>query len=286
MPRTLSVLLDEGTSRLHSAGIENPRLAAELFLRSILKLRRLDIHIDPARIVADDDCATFAEMVELKIKREPLQYIIGETEWFALTIRCDGRALIPRPETEVVVERALELIRSTPTPRVADIGTGTGCIAIAIAVSRKDAIVYASDLSSGALQLAEENIVLHKLGDRIKLRQGDLLSPLFIEEPMDLIIANLPYVREAEWPGLMREVRDHEPLSALVSGADGLDAIRQLIDEAPDLLTLGGFLVIEYGIDHDAEIRNIIQRENGLKVRETIIDYNQRQRGMVIEKIS
>lgn len=285
MARKLSELLDEGAARLHNAGIENSRLAAELFLRAILKLRRVDIHIDPKREVGDEECASYWEMINLKLKREPLQYIIGETEWYGLTIKCDGRALIPRPETEIVVERALELIRSTPNPRVADVGTGTGCIAIAIAEHRKDAVVYATDLSSGALQLAEENITLYKLSERIELRQGYLLSPLFIESPLDLIVANLPYVRESEWTGLMSEVRDYEPESALVAGVDGLDAIRQLVVEAPDLMTQGGFLVIEYGIDHDAAIRLLIDEGSGLRVRETIIDYNQRQRGMVIEKV-
>ncbi len=285
MSRTLSELLDEGATRLQDAGIENARLAAELFLRSILNLRRVDIHIDPKREVGDEDCAAFAEMIERKLRHAPLQYIIGETEWFGLTIRCDARALIPRPETEIVVERALELIRSTPKPRVADIGTGTGCIAVAIAANRRDAVVFATDLSSGALQLAEENIALHDLRSRIEIRQGDLLSPLMIEPAFDLIIANLPYVRESEWPDLMSEVRDHEPRRALVSGVDGLDAIRQLIAEAPDLLKMSGYLVMEYGIDHDEAIRRIVDEGKGLKVRETIIDYNQRPRGIVIEKV-
>ncbi len=285
MSRTLSELLDEGAERLHSAGIENSRLAAELFLRAILNLRRIDIHIEPDRTVEDDDCAALAEMIERKLRHEPLQYIIGETEWFGLTIRCDARALIPRPETEIVVERALELIKSTPNPRVADVGTGTGCIAIAIAQSRRDAVVFATDLSSGALQLAEENIRLHNLSERIELRQGDLLSPLMIEPAFDLIIANLPYVRESEWPELMSEVRDHEPHGALVAGEDGLEAIRQLIVEAPDLLKTSGYLVVEYGIDHDEAIRRIVDEGKGLKVRETIIDYNQRPRGMAIEKV-
>ncbi len=284
MSRKLCELLDEGATRLHDAGIENPRLAAELFLRAILNLRRIDLHIEPDRTVADDDYVAFAEMIERKLRHEPLQYIIGETEWFGLTIKCDARALIPRPETEIVVERSLELIKSTPHPRVADIGTGTGCIAIAIALSRRDAAVFATDLSSGALQLAEENIELHRMSARIELRQGDLLSPLMIEPAFDLIIANLPYVRESEWPGLMTEVRDHEPHGALVAGEDGLEAIRQLIFDAPDLLKPGGILVIEYGIDHDAAIRDLVEKGTGLKVQETIIDYNQRQRGMVIAK--
>ncbi len=285
MARRLNELLEEGATRLHAAGIENPRLAAELFLRAILNLRRIDIHINPEREVADDDRDAFAEMIERKLQHEPLQYIIGETEWFGLTIRCDARALIPRPETEVVVERALELIRSKAQPRIADIGTGTGCIAIAIAQQRSDAVVFATDLSSGALQLAEENIALHNLSTRITLRQGDLVSPLIIEPAFDLIIANLPYVRESEWPGLMSEVRDHEPHDALVSGEDGLDAIRQLIADIPDLLVQGGYLVIEYGIDHDNAIRNIVAEGTGLRVNETIVDYNQRQRGMIMEKI-
>ena len=270
---------------MQAGGIDNPRFASELFLCAILNLARVDIHLDPQREVSDDDVQTFDEMIERRLGHEPLQYIIGETEWFGLTIKCDPRALIPRPETEVIVERAFALISSIPEPRVTDIGTGTGCIAIATALHRTDAAVYATDLSGGALQLAEENIKRHNLSKRIELRHGDLMSPLHIEPPFDLIIANLPYVRESEWSDLMSEVRDFEPHSALVSGKDGLEAIRQLLADVGDHLTEHGCLVIEYGVDHDAAIREIVSRGNALKVVETICDYNQRQRGLIIRKL-
>lgn len=284
MPRTQKAILDEGAGRLRSARIENPVLAAELFLRAILKLRRIDLYLDPDREVSRADEQLFKDMVDRKLKREPLQYILGETEWFGLTIKCDSRALIPRPETEIIVERGLELIKLVAHPRVADIGTGTGCIAIAVASHRPDAVVVATDLSSGAMQVAEENLELHKLGARVSLRFGDLCSPLYLEEPFDLIISNPPYVRESELPTLMTEVRDHEPHSALVAGADGLEVIRRLIGDAPALLSPKGCLILEYGVEHDAAIREIASRLDSLEAGDTIIDYNQRQRGIILRK--
>jgi release factor glutamine methyltransferase len=281
MPRTIRELLDDGAARLDAGGIESPRQAAELFLRAILDLRRIDIHIDPARPVTHEAVQRFEVMINRKLLREPLQYIIGSTEWFGLEFKCDARALIPRPETELIVERALELIRAMPQPRVADVGTGTGCIAIAIAHHRPDASIVASDLSSGALQLAEENVAQHKLEKQIALRYGDLLTPFYLELPFDLIISNPPYVRESELSSLMSEVRDYEPHSALVAGDDGLEVIRQLIIESPDLLAAEGHLVLEFGIDHIVPICKLAEREGRLREIETIVDYNQRDRGIV-----
>ncbi len=284
MPRTIRELLDSGAAHLHTAGIENPRMAAELFLRAILNLRRIDIHIDPTREISEENEKTFGEMVARKTRREPLQYIIGVTEWFGLEFKCDARALIPRPETEIIAERALDLLRTTPRPRVADIGTGTGCIAIAIAHHRPDANVIATDLSSGALQLAEENVALHRLERQIALRYGDLLSPLYLEAPFDLIVSNPPYVRDSEFAALMPEVRDHEPHSALVGGSDGLELIRQLIIDASDHLAAEGYLLLEFGIDHISPICELVEKEGRLTIVDTIIDYNQRDRGIVLRR--
>ena len=284
MPRTLTELVDAEAARLDAAGIESPRLAVELFLRAILNMRAVDIVLNPSRLISDEEEKTLADMIERRLRHEPVQYIIGETEWFGLIFKCDARALIPRPETEIVVERSLELLKGVGHPRIIDVGTGTGCIAIALAFHRPDARVTAIDSSSGALQLAEDNVAMHQLQERIELRQGDLLSPVPANKPVDLVIANLPYVRESEFPELMPEVRDYEPRGALVAGGDGLESIRTLIAEAPELLAPGGHLVLEFGVDHDAAIRDLVAKTDGLEVVATIIDYNQRERGIIIRK--
>lgn len=284
MPRTLTELVDSEAARLDAAGIESPRLAVELFLRAILNMRAVDIVLNPSRLISDEEEKTLADMIERRLRHEPVQYIIGETEWFGLIFKCDARALIPRPETEIVVERSLELLKGVGHPRIIDVGTGTGCIAIALAFHRPDARVTAIDSSSGALQLAEDNVAMHQLQERIELRQGDLLSPVPANKPVDLVIANLPYVRESEFPELMPEVRDYEPRGALVAGGDGLESIRTLIAEAPELLAPGGHLVLEFGVDHDAAIRDLVANTDGLEVVATIIDYNQRERGIIIRK--
>lgn len=217
-------------------GIENPRLTAEMMLRHILGLRRVDVYLRGNDPVSDPDATLFKRMVSRKLSREPIQYILGETEWFGITIKCDRRALIPRPETEIVVERALDLLQSIDRPNVADIGTGTGCIAIALAIARPDATLVGTDVSPDALELAQENIRRHSLENRIGLVQGDLFTPLPQEGLFDLIISNPPYVRSSELPSLMPEVRDYEPYGALLAGEDGLAAIRHLIREAPPYL--------------------------------------------------
>ena len=283
MQRTLTELVDSEAARLDAAGIESPRLAVELFLRAILNMRAVDIVLNPSRLISDEEEKTLADMIERRLRHEPVQYIIGETEWFGLIFKCDARALIPRPETEIVVERSLELLKGVGHPRIIDVGTGTGCIAIALAFHRPDARVTAIDSSSGALQLAEDNVAMHQLQERIELRQGDLLSPVPANKPVDLVIANLPYVRESEFPELMPEVRDYEPRGALVAGGDGLESIRTLMAEAPELLVPGGHLVLEFGVDHNAAIRDLVAKTDGLDIVATIMDYNQRERGIIIK---
>lgn len=282
MPKTLRILLDEGAILLHSAGIENPRLAVELMMRKLLDIRRIDVYLDPDREIPTEIEAMYRDFVSRKLEREPLQYILGETEWFGLRIKCDSRALVPRPETETVVEKALEMIHEVESPRVIDIGTGTGCIAIAIALARKDADMAAVDLSPQALELAADNIAMHSLTGRIKLISGRTFEALDQGSSFDLIISNPPYIRESEYPNLMPEVRDYEPRLALVAGEDGLNEIRVLVEQAPDYLHPSGYLILEYGIDHDGPVRKLARDGRRLEVAETIIDYNQRERGMIL----
>lgn len=284
MTPTLKELLAEGQKQLRDAGIVNPQLAAEVMLRFLLNLRRIDIYLKESMAVPADVTNRFHQMIERKLQREPLQYIIGETEWFGLNIRCSPAALIPRPETEVVVERALELITDVPEPLVADIGTGTGCIAIAITHSRGDAHVVATDISSDAILLARENISPHGVDSRVSLRQGNFLEPLEQGAAFDLIITNPPYISEPDYVTLMPEVRDHEPQLALVAGLDGLDAIRHLVDEGHHHLKLGGLLVMEIGEEQAERIKQLVAKCGTYEYRETIIDYNDKDRGIVLAK--
>jgi len=284
MSPTLNEFLDEGCRQLRDAGIANPRLAAEVMLRFLLGLRRVDLYLKETMPVPPDAEREFHLMVDRKLRREPLQYIIGETEWFGFKIKCSPSALVPRPETEIVVERALELIADIAEPLVADIGTGSGNIATAIALSRTDAQVVATDISSDALSLASENVTCHGVEARVALRPGNLFEPLGPEAVFDLIISNPPYVLESEYSSLMPEVRDYEPQMALVAGEDGLAVIRPLISDAHLYLKSGGLLVFEIGERQAADARRLVADCGMYDLLETIIDYNDKCRGIVARK--
>ncbi|MFM8458630.1 MAG: peptide chain release factor N(5)-glutamine methyltransferase, partial [Chthoniobacterales bacterium] len=176
--------------------------------------------------------------------REPLQHILGTAEFHGRTFACDKRALIPRPETEQLVEIALEIVKGKASPQILDIGTGSGVIAITIALELTAAEVHAIDLSTDALALAATNAERHELTERLTFHQADLIPPG--ESKFDLIVANLPYIPADEIASLSPEVR-HDPLAALDGGPDGLDLIRRLIDAAPDRLAPGGALLLELG---------------------------------------
>jgi release factor glutamine methyltransferase len=280
----LKELIDEGCRQLKDVGIANPRLAAEVMMRFLLNLRRVNLYLKEAMLVPPDVEREFFLMIDRKLRREPLQYIIGETEWFGLKIKCCPSALVPRPETEIVVERALELIAGIDEPLVADIGTGTGCIAAAIALNRTDAQVVATDISSDALLLARENVTGHRVEARVALRLGDLFEPLGPDAVFDLIISNPPYVLESEYSSLMPEVRDYEPQIALVAGEDGLAVIRPLISDAHLHLKSGGLLVFEIGEKQAGDARRLVADCGMYDLLGTVIDYNDRPRGIIARK--
>ncbi len=281
---TISSLLNTATNRLGDAQIDSPRLTAELLLGFLLQLRRVDLSLRAQQELDAATVAAFDALLVRRLRHEPVQYILGETEWYGLRVKCDRRALIPRPETELIVERALELIKDIPSPRVTDIGTGTGCIAIAIATHRPDASVRGTDSSYEALTLARENAALHSLSGRVEFAHGSLFEP-YPEEQSDLVISNPPYVRSIEYPILMPEVRLYEPESALVAGDDGLETIRQLLFQSPSHLKAGGLLVIEFGLNHAQPIRRLVDEIGQFTVVEIIVDYNQHERGIVLQKL-
>jgi release factor glutamine methyltransferase len=231
---------------LSNEGVESPRLDAELLLAHILDVNRAVILAWPDRRLTPKELTSYRDLVSRRADREPLAYITGHREFFDLDFAVDPRVLIPRPETELLVEHTLRMVRDlTPPIRIADIGTGSGAIAVTLAVHLPRATVYALDGSAGALLVTAENARRHGVAERVHCLQGELLEPL--PGSVDLITANLPYVTTEEWQSLPPEIHDYEPRSALDGGSDGLSLIRCLLATAGTCLRPGGKVLLEIG---------------------------------------
>lgn len=238
---TLGDALAHATARLAEAGIESARLEAELLLaKACDDCARALLYAELDRELSDEQIAAFDANITRRESREPLAYVLGEWGFRRLTLKTDRRALIPRPETEVVVERALDHIRDVEEPNVLDVGTGTGAIALAIADEAPAARVTAVDVSPDALALARENLELTGVNGRVRLVEHDLTSGLG-DGDFDLVVSNPPYVERDELPTLQPEVRDWEPHLALVASG----ATESLAEAARDALRPGGWLVLE-----------------------------------------
>lgn len=260
---TLRAALAAARRRLADAGIEDAGLEAELLLRHALAfgdgpaavpsrahlLARLDDPLDAAA------AARFQDFLRRRLAHEPSAYIAGHREFYGLDFLVTPATLIPRPETETLVDAALELARDLCLAPllVADVGAGCGAVAIAIAHALPQATVIATDVSRAALAVAAANARRHDVQRRVQLLQADLLPPL--RRPYDVIVANLPYVKTADWRRLAPEVRDYEPRAALDGGRDGLQQIRRLLQRAPALVRAGGGLCLEFGEGQEAALR-------------------------------
>ena len=257
MPETVPLLeVLRGTERyLADRGVENPRLNAEHLLAHALGLKRMELYLQFDRPLTESERAPLRDLVKRRGAREPLQHVLGTAEFHGRTFVCDKRALVPRPETEQLVELALEMAKDKPAATILDIGTGSGVIALTIALELPSATLHATDVSPDALGLATENATRHALTDRIIFHQADLLPP--DNARFDLIIANLPYIPAEEIASLSPEVR-HDPASALDGGTDGLDLIRRLIETAPDRLAPGGALLLEIGLGQADAVNTLL----------------------------
>jgi release factor glutamine methyltransferase len=232
---------------LGGRGVPSPRLDADRMLAHVLGLQRLDLYLDLERPLIPSEVDAFRELVRRRGRREPLAYVLGSWSFRGLEIVVDRRVLVPRPETEWLVERALVRIAEVEAPRVLDVGTGSGAIAISIAVERPGSIVTATDVSQDALDVARQNAEVH--GAAIDLRQGNLLAPV-VGAQFDLVIANLPYVGEGE--AVDPEVSGFEPAVAIFAPDDGRALVARLIREVSVVLARGGVVALELGPDHAA----------------------------------
>jgi release factor glutamine methyltransferase len=229
---------------LAECGVDNPRLDAELLLADVLAVERSRLYVDLDRALDDAERAGFDERIRRRGGREALQRILGTQEFFSREFEVDASVLIPRPETEALVEAALARARGIDAPKILDVGTGSGAIAITLALELPKARVSATDVSPGAIEAARANA--RRLAATVEFRRGDLVAP-FTGERFDLIVLNPPYVPSGELAGLAPEVRDHEPRVALDGGVDGLEVYRVLAGSVGEALEEDGGIVVEIG---------------------------------------
>jgi release factor glutamine methyltransferase len=260
---TISETLKEASERLRSASVSNDVLDAQTLLAEALGEDRTYLIINFNRQLSEDILSKYRAMVERRASGEPLQYITGRQEFFGLDFEVTPDVLIPRPETELLVEETIRIVQQDriARPVIMDAGAGSGAIAVALAREMRDARVIASDVSEAALRVARRNAARHGLGDRINFVASDLLEAFAEENFADFILSNPPYVSEKEMPSLQREVRDWEPRLALTDSNDGLSFYRRLLKDAPSRLKPGGRLICEMGymqservsamVDHD-----------------------------------
>jgi release factor glutamine methyltransferase len=282
-PETVAAVTARAAAVLAGAGIPEPRLEADLLLACLLDVDRGSLVALRPDAVNAEVAARYTEWVERRCRREPLQHITGVQEFYGLSFQVDGRVLIPRPETEGLVEATVALDLPNRA-RVADLGVGSGCIAVALAVTRRDLELYALDRSEDALELARDNARRHEVEDRIEFRRGELEAPPEEWwERMDTVVSNPPYVRADEWARLEPEVRDHDPQGALVAGPTGLEAYQALIPSAFDLLRPEGYLVLELGFGQAEDVRDIALA-SGFRAHEIRPDMQQIPRVLVAER--
>lgn len=250
---TVGRLLEWTAGWLRGREADSPRLDAEVLLASVLGCQRIELYTRFDEVVADEPKAAFRELVKRRGHGEPVAYLTGTKEFFSLSFRVTRDVLVPRPETESLVVRSLDLCRGLAGARIVDVGTGSGAIAVVLARHLPNASITAIDISPQAVAIARENVVAHGVADRVRVLEGDLLSGLPEEETFDLIVSNPPYIREDEFAGLPRDVRDFEPRGALVAGPRGVEPLERLAGMAADRLVTGGWLLVEIGPQRASE---------------------------------
>jgi release factor glutamine methyltransferase len=269
---TVLEVIKRSTEYLESKGVDSPRLQIELLLAHVLKIPRLKLYLDFDRQLSEVDLDTLRAMVKRRGEREPLQYIIGTASFCGLEISVTPAVLIPRPETELLVEQAWKFLTSSAdqAATVLDFGTGSGCIAIAIAHKFPACEVHAIDASEEALRVARANA--ERVGAKVRFNRGVAINDLASPRTLDLVVSNPPYIPDAELETLQPEVRDYEPRLALGGGNEGLDFYRMIASQARARLTASGCVIVELGHGQEGAVRSIFEGE-GWFVGSVVADY-------------
>jgi release factor glutamine methyltransferase len=263
MGNTCLEILNQSVVKLKSAGIDRPRTNAELLLGAVLNKSKADLYLNKDRILASDEIEKFNQYIEEKISGKPVQYIIGTVEFFGLEFKVDERVLIPRPETETLVEVVIEQLTNKENPKIVDIGTGSGAIAISLAANLKNPFIFATDVSQDALQVAKENAIKNKVENKIEFLCANLFEPLKnknLEGKIDCVVSNPPYVSREELETLPKEIKEYEPIVALQSEKDGLFFHKEIIENSLDFLKKGGLLALETAYDQAEKVADLIRQ--------------------------
>jgi release factor glutamine methyltransferase len=265
-------LLRWTTDYFGEKGIDNPRLDAELLLAHVLEQERMYLYVHFDQPLQHEEREQYKALIRRRANGEPTQYLTGVQEFWSLEFRVTPAVLVPRPETEHLVEAAIALAKQSSQAKILDIGTGSGAIAICLKHEEPEAELFACDISEDALNVAAQNAkTLLKDENGVLFRQGDLFAP-FADMSFDLIVSNPPYISTKEYEALEPHVREHEPQGALHAGEDGLDVYRRLIAEAPDYLNEGGHVLVEIGYGQKEAVTELFERQ-GFEIREIINDY-------------
>lgn len=270
---TVLEILNVTTEFFKKNKVPDARLDAQYILAHGLKMKRMDLYLNFDRPLTENELTILRPLVARRAKREPLQHIIGNTSFRGFLINCDKRALIPRPETEMMVDFVKEETSLPEEPLIADIGTGTGAIAIALAKEIPSAKIFAVDISKDALDLAISNATQNEVEDKISFFEGDLLSALPAESKLHVIVANLPYIPLKDQTSLQEEVRLFDPALALFGGEDGLDLIRRLLREIENRLALGAVIWLEIASEQEEILKNEISQYPWLSYTRAIPDF-------------
>ncbi|MGH9938100.1 MAG: peptide chain release factor N(5)-glutamine methyltransferase [Blastocatellia bacterium] len=266
---TIAETLKEASEHLRAASVPNDLLDAQTLLAEALGKDRTYLIINFKERLSEDVLSKFRAMIRRRAAGEPLQHITGRQAFFGLDFEVTPDVLIPRPETEMIVEETIRIVQQNRigVPLIVDVGAGSGCIAVALARELGDARVIASDISLAALRVARRNAARHGLEDRVGFVTSDLLDAFAEKDSADFILSNPPYVSDAEIPSLQREVRDWEPRMALTDSNDGLSFYRRLLKDAPLRLKPGGRLICEMGYTQSEKISAMIDREIWVEAR-------------------
>jgi release factor glutamine methyltransferase len=269
---TLRDALSSAISRLTAANVPSPRLNAELLLMFILECDRAYLHAHPERKLSTDEQSRYGQVLTEREHGIPAQYITGHQEFWGMDLIVTPAVLIPRPETEHVIETVIARVGRAPSPaalRIVDVGTGSGAIALALAKEFPNAQIDATDISPAALEIARANAARHQLGARIQFHETDLLQGLD-RGTFDFVVSNPPYVGESEEDQVQLEVREHEPRNAVFAGETGLEVIERLIPEARESLKPGGWLVMEISGTIADRVRNLLAGWNDVEISDDL----------------
>jgi release factor glutamine methyltransferase len=290
---TIKAILEKAAQYLKEKGdIPNPRLDAELLLAHVLKTTRMGLYLRFDQPLHENEVGDYRSLIQRRARHEPIQYITRVQEFWSHEFSVDPRVLIPRPESELLVETALSLIRtnartSDRPPILLDLGTGSGALAVSLAKELKDALIWATDQSAAALEVARLNAEKHGVAERIHFRSGDLWAPIHGEKVLfDVIVSNPPYVATEDYETLPPEVRDHEPRVALDGHEKGMRTIREIIRTAPPYLSREGWLLVEMASDQTEEALALIAQTGRYARGDRKKDYTHRFRVVLARKAS